>query len=319
MSGWPARPPCHRIPGYDPRRAWPRACAPPPRRARGRTPEARRPPAPPAPCPGPTPASGAGPHRCHSAHSGADTPHTVQRHPGPAVPARPAPGRVRRTRHPPRPSSPHPAGHAIPWRCARRSPFICSGPLAAQNLCENGVLPQAAPDGTHGWVRRAANPEANIVVAWSAEAGPKVVTTIIDGGPKLGVDTPIDDMGFPIAWNVGTFGGGHPLLAAGVLAVSAAVNGASYLMNRGQNQAKQAALNAEYVQFSRDRLSKMSRRYSTLLHQFDSARIRRTSAKERIRLETLLSITEFALHQVRAAPGPANSVVLTKGTPPKVV
>src|SRR5664279_2020457 len=155
MSGWPARPPCHRIPGYDPRRAWPRACAPPPRRARGRTPEARRPPAPPAPCPGPTPASGAGPHRCHSAHSGADTPHTVQRHPGPAVPARPAPGRVRRTRHPPRPSSPHPAGHAIPWRCARRSPFICSGPLAAQNLCENGVLPQAAPDGTHGWVRRA--------------------------------------------------------------------------------------------------------------------------------------------------------------------
>jgi len=105
--------------------------------------------------PGPTPANGAALHRSRTGRSDTGRPRTSESQPGPAVPARPAPGRVRRTRHPPRPSSsPHPARHAIPWRRARRS-RMCSGLQTAQNLYGNGVSPQTATDGTHGWVRKA--------------------------------------------------------------------------------------------------------------------------------------------------------------------
>jgi len=89
----------------------------------GRTPAARRPRAPPAPCPDPVPASGVFLHRCRTARSGVDRSHSGGPPRGPAGPGRPAPGRPRRTRLPPRWSSPHRKGHA-----ARRSPLTRSGP-----------------------------------------------------------------------------------------------------------------------------------------------------------------------------------------------
>ncbi len=47
---------------------------------------------------------------------------------GPAGPDRPSPGCPRRTRQPPRWSSPHRKGHAIAGALRTRSPLMCSGP-----------------------------------------------------------------------------------------------------------------------------------------------------------------------------------------------
>lgn len=98
---------------------------------------------------------------------------------------------------------------------------------------------------------------------WCDDAGPKVLTMVFDGGPKLGVD-PSSDVGFSIASSVFNppIGGFHPLLAVGVLGVSALFKGVSYLANKPERDRQQAELTAEYVDHSRGRLTEMLRRYN---------------------------------------------------------
>ena len=95
-------------------------------RARGSSPAARRPPDRPGSCPGPEPATAAGPRHGRTTVTAAGTDHT-----GPRPPRRPDLRdqdllRPRRTRCPRRPSSRPPTAHAIEWRSARRSPLFSS-------------------------------------------------------------------------------------------------------------------------------------------------------------------------------------------------
>jgi hypothetical protein len=147
---------------------------------------------------------------------------------------------------------------------------------------------------------RRRQPEIAAVAQWCDDAGPRVITTLLDGGPRLGKDLPVSgDAALGDAWQVGTFGAGHPLLAVGVLAVSGLVNGLSYVKNRSENKRKQAVLTAEYQLFTADRLTTLRGRY---------AQSRSITAQRRT---TLIELTDWALALL-----PAQPVSLEKGTAP---
>ena len=117
---------------------------------RGSSPAAHRPPAPPARCPNPGPATGADPHPGHTRAPCGRSGHTGAKHRFAAAPA--PPPACRRRRLPPRtprtrcPRSPcayrHPAAHAITSHCARRCPLLWFLTLdKPETLSDNDVRP----------------------------------------------------------------------------------------------------------------------------------------------------------------------------------
>src|SRR6478735_1393943 len=128
----PARPPCHRRPRCARRDGAPTAPPPPSAHGWGNSPAAHRPPAPPARCPNPGPATGADPHPGHTRAPCGRSGHTAAKHHFAAAPAPPPASRRRRlpprTPRPRCPRSPcagrHPAAHAITSHCARRCPLL---------------------------------------------------------------------------------------------------------------------------------------------------------------------------------------------------
>jgi hypothetical protein len=126
------------------------------------------------------------PHRCRTSRSDAGRPRTGRPLPGLAVPARPAPGRVRRTRRPPRPSSPHPTRHAIPWRRARRSPFMCSGPSTSPEPTRERRVALNGPRPHPRMGQKSRNPSAFSVTATSAGAT-TLNSELLRPAPHIGV------------------------------------------------------------------------------------------------------------------------------------
>jgi hypothetical protein len=128
-------------------------------------------------------------------------------------------------------------------------------------------------------------PEAASVARWQDDAGHHVLVMVLDGGPQLNRDSPISGSdAMDTAVSVGTFGGGHPLLALGALAFSGLINGVAALTGAASSASRQAELTRQYETAARARLELLSKRYQ--------------SEKPSPRRTTMIELTNFAMKRV---------------------